>query len=319
MDGAMPVAMPVGLDPRFARPRTLFFGIGAQKAATTWLDGFLRDHPEICMPVRKEQHYWTTLHDAGGKDRHARATDRLERLARQSALKRLLRPQRKRAVDEAWRLSEVMLRKGQPPGHQAYADVIFQAYRGEPVAGEVTPAYALLATSTFAEMAALGEDVRFVFVLRDPVSRLISSARMNARKSQRLRGPRRKSPAIDAWLAETLADPADASLLRSRYDLTIERLERAVPPERIGYFFFETLFRQEEIDRLTDFLGVGRHPARFERKLNAHGDEAVPGNGAAMQALEERALEALAPTYAFVRERFGDMVPAKWRAAGASA
>jgi hypothetical protein len=32
--------------------------------------------------------------------------------------------------------------------------------------------------------------------------------------------------------------------------------------------------------------------------------------------IEARALEALAPTYDFVRERFGDLVPARWRMAG---
>jgi hypothetical protein len=309
MDGAATLE----IDPRFRRVRTLFFGIGAQKAATTWLDAFLRGHPEVCLPVRKEQHYWTTIRGAGGKDRHARASQRLDRIARLGPIRRLLRSPRKRTVDEAWRLSAAMLREDQPPGHGAYADVLFQAWAGEPVAGEVTPAYALLSTSTFAEMAALGEDVRFIFIMRDPVSRLISSARMNARKWQRLDAPRRKPAAIEAWLAETLGDPADGSLLRSRYDLTIERLERAVPRGQIGYFFYETLFRQDEIDRLTDFLGVGRHAARFEQRVNAHAEAAMPQDVAAVRRLEAQALEVLAPTYDFVRRRFGDRVPAKWR------
>lgn len=310
MDGAAGM----GLDPRFARPRRLFFGIGAQKAATSWLDDYLRGHPDVCLPVRKEQHYWTTMHMPDLYDRRARVAWHLGKIERQGWLKRLLRAPRKKAVDEAWRLSAAMLREGQAPGHHAYADVLFQAYRGEPVAGEITPAYALLGTESFAEMAGLGRDVRFVFIMRDPVARLVSAARMNVRKRHRVDGPRPKPRSFEDRMAETLGDPADTSLLRSRYDLTIERLERAVPRERIGYFFFETLFRQEEIDRLADFLGIARRPAHFERKVNAdRRDPSAEASGAALRALEDRAQEVLAPTYAFVRARFGALVPDRWR------
>ncbi len=305
----------LALDPRFARPRTLFFGVGAQKAATSWLDDYLRGHPEVSLPVRKEQHYWTTMHMPGLYDRRARVRWHMRKIERLGWLKRLVRAPRKRAVDEAWRLSEAMLRENQPPGHHAYADVLFQAYSGQPVAGEITPAYALLGTESYAEMAGLGRDVRFVFVMRDPVARLVSATRMNVRKRHRIDGPRPKPRSFEDRLAETLRDPADTSLLRSRYDLTIERLERAVPRARIGYFFFETLFRQEEIDRLCDFLGVARHPARFERRVNAdRGEErAAGGSEAILAALEEQATEVLAPTYDFVRARFGALVPARWR------
>ncbi len=305
------------LDPRFARPRALFFGIGAQKAATSWLDDYLRGHPQVGLPVRKEQHYWTTMRMPGLYDRRARVAWHLRKIEGQGVLKRLLRAPRKRAADRAWRLSEAMLRENQPAGHHAYADVVFQAYRGEPVAGEITPAYALLDAATFAEMAGLAPDVRFIFIMRDPVARLVSATRMNMRKRHRVDGPRPKPRSFEDRMAQVLADPQDTSLLRSRYDLTIERLEAAVPRERIAYFFFETLFRQEEVDRLTDFLGVARHPARFERKVNAaRGAQAAEPDVA---ALEARALEALAPTYAFVRARFGERVPGGWRRPGLAA
>jgi hypothetical protein len=35
-----------------------FYGIGAQKAGTTWLYAMLSGHPEIHLPARKEVHYW---------------------------------------------------------------------------------------------------------------------------------------------------------------------------------------------------------------------------------------------------------------------
>ena len=303
--------MPAGegaLDPRFAKPRTLVFGIGAQKAATSWLDHYLRDHPEVCLPVRKEQHYWTTHRLEGASDRRARVARQLAKIERRSLWKRLTRTPKRRAVDEAWRRNAAML-AAPDPGHRAYADTLFQTYRGQPVAGEITPAYGLLGAETFAEMAALGRDVRFLFVMRDPVDRLISGVRMNVRKERPGEGP---APGRFAErLAEALDDPEDPGLLRSRYDRTIRRLESVVPVERICYFFFETLFRQEEMDRLADFLGIARRPARFEKKVNA-GKAAAERPSAEAEA---RAMEALAPVYDFVRARFGAQVPEKWRRA----
>jgi hypothetical protein len=284
------------LDPRFARPRTLFFGIGAQKAATTWLDHYLRGHPEICLPLHKELHYWTTLRLPSASNWSVRVEREVRRIEERGRLRRLLRSPRRRAVDRAWVLSHAMLR-APTPGHCAYADVLFQAWRGQPVVGEITPAYALLSAATFAEMAGLGRDVRFVFVMRDPVARLISAVRMSARRRH-------------AWLGDALRAKM---LKRSRYDLTIRQLEAAVPREQIAYFFYESLFRQAEMDRLCDFLGVAHRPAMFDRKVHAD-----PGTAVRLdREVEARAMEALVPAYDFVRKRFGELVPATWRKVGA--
>jgi hypothetical protein len=227
----------------------------------------------------------------------ARVEREARRVEESGTFRRLLRSPRRRAADRAWLLSREMLR-APTPGHRAYADVLFQAWRGQPVVGEITPAYALLAAETFAEMAALGRDVRFVFIMRDPVARLVSAARMNARH--------RAGTGPDAGPEDALPE---GRLMRSRYDLTIRELEAAVAPDRIAYFFYETLFRQPEVDRLCDFLGVTRRAARFERRVHAD-----PGTAPAPdREFEAQALRALAPTYDFVRERFGDLVPGKWR------
>jgi hypothetical protein len=294
-----------GLDRRFARPRTLFFGIGAQKAATSWLDNYLRGHAEVCLPRHKEQHYWSTLWRPELSEWPARVADETRRIRDLGALRRLLRSPRRRSADRAWLLSEVMLR-GPSPGHSAYADVLFQTARGQPVVGEITPAYALLPPSVFGEMSGLGADVRFIFILRDPLDRLVSGCRMIERRGECEGKP------WPVMLRERLQDPNDLQLARSRYELTIERLEAAVAPEQIAYFFYETLFRQSELDRLCGFLGVAQLPATFDRKIHADPRAADP----LPREVEDHALELLAPTYAFVRARFGDQVPAAWRGAG---
>jgi hypothetical protein len=43
-----------------------FLGIGAQKAATTWLFEWLRTHPQLHFPADKELHFWDDWERAGG-------------------------------------------------------------------------------------------------------------------------------------------------------------------------------------------------------------------------------------------------------------
>lgn len=300
-----------GLDPRFARPRTLFFCIGAQKAATSWLNGYLRGHPEVGLPVQKELHYWTTVRQPGASHWWPRVTFEIERMEKRSLPERLLRGLRGRRHDRSWHLADAMYRDT-APGHRAYADTLFQAWRGEPVVGEITPDYAYLKADVFAEMAALNPDVRFVYILRDPIDRLVSALRMSMRRAVRTDAPRIAEMAFEERLAKAAADPDERNLQLSQYDATIRRLESVVAPEKIGYFFYETILSQPEVDRLADFLGISRRPADFETRVHAAaGDE-----GALGAEMEARLGQVLAPTYAFVRARFGDRVPAAWRGIG---
>jgi hypothetical protein len=298
------------LDARFGRARTLFFCIGAQKAATSWLDSYLRGHPEVSLPVQKELHYWTTVRQPGASQWWPRVTFEIEKMEKRSLSERLLRGPGRRRYDRSWRLADAMYRDTSP-GHRAYADTLFQAWRGQPVVGEITPDYAYLEPEVFAEMAALHPDVRFVFIMRDPVDRLVSALRMSMRRAVRTDAPRIPEMAFDERLEKAATDPEERNILLSRYERTIERLESAVAPERIGYFFYETILSQPEVDRLADFLGIARRPGEFAARVHAaSGDE-----GALGADMDARLRAALGPTYAFVRARFGDRVPAAWRAA----
>lgn len=302
-----------GLDPRFARARTLFFCIGAQKAATSWLDGYLRGHPEVALPVQKELHYWTTVRQPGASHWWPRVTFEIERMEKRSLSERLLRGPGRRRHDRSWHLADAMYRDT-APGHRAYADTLFQAWRGQPVVGEITPDYAYLEAGVFAEMAALNPDVRFVFIMRDPVDRLVSALRMSMRRAVRRDAPRIAAMPFEERADKAASDPEERNLLMSRYERTIGRLESVVASERIGYFFYETILSQPEVDRLAGFLGIARRPGSFAARVHAaKGDE-----GALTPEMEARLAAALAPTYAFVRSRFGDRVPAAWRASGAT-
>ena len=93
------------------------------------------------------------------------------------------------------------------------------------------------------------------------------------------------------------------------YARTMHELEAAVPPDRIAYFFFETLFTNSEMERLSNFLGIGEieGSVRDSRESRAN----TPPTGRT-PALIEEARKIFAHVYRTAHDRFGTAVPATW-------
>lgn len=303
-----PAATVQPMDRRFGRPRTLVFGIGAQKSGTTWLAAYLSGHPEIHMSPRKELHYWSVIHRAHYRQTKLRNDRDRERARRGGSLLERLR-NRFDALTRGQPSSrhEIYARLYEQPGapHSNYANALFLDYRGEPVAGEFTPAYATLLPESYGEMASIAPDVRFVFVMRDPVTRLVSGVRHLLRGE--IGTPNVTAQMVRDRILGCLRDDEHFDVVRSRYDLTISRLESAVSADKVCYLFYETMFCQSEMDRLCDFLEIARMPASVDQRVNDGRDRATAVDDDLWRAIRA----ALAPVYDFVRQRFGSL-PAAW-------
>lgn len=297
------------VDARFALPKTLVFGIGAQKSGTTWLGDYLAGHPDVHMSAKKEIHYWNVVripHDsfpAGLRERNAARARELE--AESSGLAKTLGYGGRQKKIRILRAFANAANDTAAP-YESYADMLMFGYGGEPVAAEITPAYARLTRDTYAEILELASDVRFVFLMRDPVSRLISALRHQQRQQNGDDAVTTRS--IEDQLSRILGQDDHPMLERSRYDRTIRTLEAAVPQERVFYGFFETFFDQREIDRLCDFLGIRQHRADTDKKVFAGTDR----TGLPNPDLIKEALKTLSPVYEFVAERFGK-TPDAWQ------
>lgn len=303
-----PAATVQPMDARFGRPRTLVFGIGAQKSGTTWLATYLSGHPGIHMSPRKELHYWSVIHRA-----HYRRTklwnDRDRALSgRHGSLLELLRNKfddlTGRPRSGRYAIYSRLYDQPGPP-HANYADALFFNYKGEAVAGEFTPAYATLAPESYREMASLAPDVRFIFVMRDPVARLVSGVRHLLRGEIGAKSV--TAQMVRDRILGCLGDDEHFDVVRSRYDQTISRLESAVGADKVCYLFYETMFCQSEMDRLCDFLEAARAPASVDRLVNGGSDSATAVDDDLWRAMRA----ALAPVYDFVRQRFGSL-PVAW-------
>lgn len=308
-------ANPVGLepvDPRFSSVDCVFFVIGAQKAGTTWLSHYLKAHPNVSVPEWKEHDFWNMVEGRPDASRMLQAQK--ARRTRSGVLRQFieklpftLHARRQRSITLALKAVEAPCAP-----YSAYADVILENRTEKTLAaGEICPEYALLQRDTFARMGALSPNVRFIFLMRDPVSRFISGVRHSLRKKLG------KGNVSEEALSEAINRFAQSSNGRpaalSRYDKTIQALEQSIPHDHILYVFFEDMFEQSQVQRICSFLGLPFVAGNIDRKSNVAGKSAAP-----VRAENRRVIaQALAPVYEFTFARFGHSVPQKWRESAA--
>lgn len=291
--------MATGQAPDMGAPG-LIFCIGAAKSGTSWLHDTLADHDEVHLRRVKELHYFDTLEPGFGrwqyKQLQREADEMRARLAAGRGNPAHLVP--KLADLDAWLASF----DGKTPDDAAYLAYLDAGRApGARLMGDFTPAYGLLSTSTFQRMAALADKVRFVFLMRDPVERVWSNIRMNARRA----GPGRESEVLARELDGFLARDNAKVQARADYKGTLTRLLAAVPRRMVHLEFYERLFSAEAMDRLARFLGIGPIRAAFGRKVHA-------GRPVEMPAGTRDALAGeLQAQYTYVSDLMGGL-PDQW-------
>lgn len=287
---------------------TLLYCVGATKAGTSWLYRYLHDHPDCAMPAVKEAHYWDTF-DA----------DRLE--AQLVAYRVRLREMRALKVDAAdggrgWQVENLNRRikemkallatlEGDRTGDVAYADWLTGGRGDARVVADMTPSYATLPDETLARMLNLTSTAKFIFLIRDPLDRLWSHIRMQARRQRQDHEVyAQKSNNI---LYRMLNRGQETHILeRGDYPKIIRKLRRVIPEGRLLIQFAEDLFRPEGIARLCAFLGIA--PVAVGVKQPVHeGPEVMM-----LDKLRPRALGLLNEHYEWVARNVGPL-PQQWQ------
>ncbi|WP_170317717.1 sulfotransferase family protein [Paroceanicella profunda] len=285
---------------------TVLFGIGAQKAGTTWLHDWFATNPAVHVSPVKEAHYFDALLHPGERGHVTLRARQLEDIAKR--LRTAGGPKHFANLHgQAERMVKLLsIHAGDPESDSAYLDWLFADHRGQPVVTDITPSYATLDRAGFARMAAVAPRTRFLFVLRDPVERLWSAMRMTGAREAEARGTDFAST-VRRWYDAVLAGEQPRQSERSDYLRTLTELEAAVPAGHSLTVFFEDLFTPETLGRITAFLGLPAHP----------GGAVAPSNaGRRLEIDTERraaGVAALAADYTFIAERFGDALPAAWR------
>ena len=103
-----------------------------------------------------------------------------------------------------------------------------------------------------------------VFIMRDPIERLLSQHRMKLRKKGKL------NPQEEHQAFTKLADKLEHSAsLRSDYVGTLHSLQMAFDPNNICLMLFEELFKPACHERFCHQLNVPFYPLDWSKKVNA--------------------------------------------------
>ena len=182
-----------------------------------------------------------------------------------------------------------------------YPDVICTNVTAETRAvGNITPAYGPIVAQGFEEMFRMHSRIRFLYLMRDPVERIWSQVRMDAK-----RWSKHQPEKFDEILEHTAegAFTQQRYTMRSDYPGTIKALDTAIPQEAVMFVFYERLFQPETLARICAHLGISEYPADTERRVHVGRFAPKPAGWA------ERMRVHLSPIYNFMVERFGTELP----------
>ncbi len=145
--------------------KPLIIGIGAPKAGTTWLANYLENRPDCSSPPMKEMSFFTSRRSKNGfRNLSARIERRIGEINPRNEVRQRL-SSHKAVIDSGDR------------SDAAYLTALSDGVPKDTIKYDITPAYALLGADTFREIYQLTDDVRFVYLVRDPIHRLWSQAR----------------------------------------------------------------------------------------------------------------------------------------------
>lgn len=136
----------------------------------------------------------------------------------------------------------------------------FAAIR-KPIRGEITPAYGVLPRSTIAALHSHFPDVRLVYMMRNPLERAWSQARMDLAIFLRNAG---KLPhdGLSPWL--TAHFRSQKSVDRGDYAACLQRWLGFFPKEQLKTFIFEEFFLDPRAGLRECCIHIGADPGFYE-------------------------------------------------------
>ena len=260
--------------------------IGAQKAGTTWFHGMLAQHPDVYRGPLKECHYFNAL---------------LSRAHRRRA-KRIVRNRLKKRIAEHMEISgnseeELAWLESLADRKRIFKDNWYEeVFSGPGSEGkfkfETTPAYSTLPLESIKDIRTLLGDISLVYIIRDPLDRILSQIRMKATKRFGDDEIKEKK-----WLV-LLNNMRE----RGDYQAYIPRWLSVFPESSVHFIPFKTISAEpDSVMRDAEaFLGLAPH--RYEdlrRKLHESTRFDVP------PSVVELLAEHVAPQYAFLEQHFG--------------
>lgn len=262
---------------RADRPEKIFvLGMGAVKGGTTWLAKYLQSYPDFHKGVMKEPRIWETR----------------------------TRPEFEEYTIPLWKVRDLghafrWTFRTFPFTYFWFLDRVFRRHNVR-ITADLSPTYTSLDAETLRRIrdgfARRGVTVKPVLLMRDPVERIWSQVRMVMRREIPERYIR-----IDLDVEGNLRHfhPSEQCRRLTDYARTVRALEEVFDPADIHYGFYESMFQEAEIRRLSDFLGLPAKPELAEVQINVS-----PKTAEVSERTLAEIAEAYRDVYEFCAERF---------------
>ncbi len=259
--------------------------IGAQKAATTWVFRVLAARPDTWTPPIKEVHFFNHLHVA--------AHPWTEWLVRQYLSAAEASYLRDTPLPDPDYLEWLKGLKTPPILDEAWYQRLFAPAPPDRLALEATPEYSVVPPEGVDHIAAFLPETRFIYMIRDPVSRALSHLRMNLSRQETL------PETEDDWDA-VAADPALWE--RGDYASYVPRWKGKFGPDRLLFLPYGDVAARPAatLRAIERFAGLVPHtPHNLKKRINKTRPIPVPDR------IKARIAEQFAPQRDFVLREFG--------------
>ena len=273
-----------------------FWGIGAQKAGTSWLYYNLSKTPGFAIPPVKEFHYFDrdTKYPSPNILSVTRVKDRITSMA---YLKRaaksigsgLLKGNMKHvAFAFKWYFSDYS---------DEWYKSIFAPFKG--FKGEITPSYSMLSKEDISRMYAMAPDAKLILMLRNPVDRAWSHFRHTKKRIKGFTLDRVEESDIIAFMQ------SEGQELRSDYVRTINNFTSVFPKEQLLIGFFDAIIDAPEqlLEEVIQFISSSNETEEELKKSWKDDDSAT-------KKVVNKSIELDCPpaVLALIKEKYHDMI-----------
>jgi hypothetical protein len=245
-----------------------FWGIGAQKAGTSWLYYNLSKTPGFAIPPVKEFHYFDrdTKYASPNMLSKTKVKDRITSVsylkgATRSIIHSLLKGKMKHILFTfKWYFSN-------------YSDKwyisIFAPFKG--IKGEITPSYSMLSKEDITRMYTMAPDAKLVLMLRNPVDRAWSHFRHTKKRIKGFTLDSVEESEIIAFMQ------SEGQELRSNYARTISNFTSVFPKEQLLIGFFDAIIDAPEqlLEEVIQFISPNNESEEKPEQLSNVDDSAI--------------------------------------------
>lgn len=266
------------------KEKQFILGLGAQKCGTSWLYRYIEASETSRMGPRKEYHIWDGIY-----------IDDFS-FFRANPIKELFF--RKPEGIKYGRKVQIhrFLMQNLPGYYENYFNALLKD--GGHITGDITPSYSSLREKQLKHVSSRlkkkGFKTKVVFLMRDPFERCWSSSRF----TQRIDGVDNRKNQSESELLATLYQSSRFKL-RTNYNETIEAIESVFHEEQVYFGFFETMFTEREIIRLSNFLSISPNLSFASREVNA-----TPKTTHVDEKLKKEIILYYKHVYEFCKHRF---------------